>query len=196
MNIFIIRHFDVSRGKAEMFEPYSLTTENGRRTVVFHFRWMKILFLVIGVPSFIMSLGILFAPMPQTLVGVWWVVILTLLFFLFIPPRYTISSGGNFLKVDNVGSFWRRKNRRVPFSLDPRIQGNSVGLFRPSPGGFRIELTGRKYRPSLTYVKGGKTRNISFFPTASYFMTGNYTQVREKQLREIADHLGIDTVIE
>ena len=173
-----------------MFEPYSLGIDGETKTVVFHFKIMKILSLILCVPTILISVIFLSKSPPFLFAGIWWIILGSLLLCMILPLRYRISSEKDNLKVDLTNTFWIRNEYNIEMGSRVRIIGKGFFLL-PAPGGFSIEITSRRYRPFIVYDNGGNEEEISLYPLASYFMSGNYTKLNEEHIKEIAKHLGI-----
>jgi hypothetical protein len=175
-----------------MFKPYKVEVVPRGKEVVMNFLFMRILMAVIYPILMIQAVWlILYPPFPELMIGgIWWVIFGTLLFLLIVPVHYRIKREGAHIEVSKMDSFFRRTHLEIPISTNPRITGNPDTI-APSPGGLSIFLTSRNARMSLVYDRKGKTEIVQFFPFASYFVSGNSTRFKQKEMKEIADILDI-----
>ena len=164
-----------------MFTPYKLMSNGMQREVRFHFNFIKLIFLLLGISTFVMSVYMIFEPYPFYLFGIWWTILIPILLSFALPLKYRIIKRGNVLYVKITDKFWTRKNYKINMSSNPRIIGKKVGI-RPAPGGIRIELTSRAYKPYIQYEEHGQTKDISLFPFVSYLVKGNHSQLSKRQL--------------
>ena len=175
-----------------MFKPYKVVKQPRGEEIVMNFLLMRVFMGILYPMVMVQAVWlILFPPFKMLmLAGIWWVFFGTLLFLIIVPVNYRIKREEDHIEVRKVDSFFRHTDLKIPLSSNPRITGDPDTI-SPSPGGISIFLTSRDSKMYLIYDKKGEPQLVKFFPFASYFVSGNSTRFKQREIKEISEILDI-----